>query len=161
MRVRLPTRPSGGIDGHHRDTQDLRPEHRGGGDRPHRGPVLLRAHQVRRPSPVSTSTRSSSRMLTADERETLLDVLKSALIMSLNLSETKDLEEKRDMLNKATDRLLAKLGVNLNPMSKERIMYYLAPGLHRLRRHQRHDDRPQHRGLLLRWCGHPSVHLPP
>jgi flagellar protein FlaI len=62
--------------------------------------------------------------LTADERE-MLDVIKGALIVSLNLYETKDLEEKRGVLNKATDRLLEKLGVDLNPVSKERIQYYL------------------------------------
>jgi archaeal flagellar protein FlaI len=63
-------------------------------------------------------------VLTDDERE-ILDVVKGALIVSLNLYETKDLEEKKAVLNKATERLLEKLGVDLNPISRERIMYYL------------------------------------
>jgi flagellar protein FlaI len=62
--------------------------------------------------------------LTQDENA-LLDVLKSSLIISLNLAETKDMEEKREVLNRATERLLDKLGVEINPISKERIMYYL------------------------------------
>ncbi len=62
--------------------------------------------------------------LSGDE-SALLDVLKSSLIVSLNLSEAKDTEEKRDVLNRATERLLNKLAVEINPISKERIMYYL------------------------------------
>lgn len=62
--------------------------------------------------------------LTGDE-SALLDVLKSSLIVSLNLSEAKGMEEKRDVLNRATERLLNKLGVEINPISKDRIMYYL------------------------------------
>ena len=63
-------------------------------------------------------------MLTEDEHN-VLDVLKSALIVSLNLAETNDLEEKREILNKATERVLSKLAVNLNPISKARVLYYL------------------------------------
>ncbi len=62
--------------------------------------------------------------LTEDEHN-VLDVIKAALIVSLNLAETNRLEEKREILNKATERLLAKLNVNLNPISKERILYFL------------------------------------
>lgn len=62
--------------------------------------------------------------LSADE-SALLDVLKSSLIVSLNLTEAKEIEEKRDVLNRATERLLNKLAVEINPISKERIMYYL------------------------------------
>lgn len=62
--------------------------------------------------------------LSGDE-SALLDVLKSSLIVSLNLSEAKDLEEKREVLTRATERLLNKLAVEINPISKERIMYYL------------------------------------
>jgi len=62
--------------------------------------------------------------LTADE-SALLDVLKSSLIVSLNLADTNDLKEKRDILNRATERLLDKLGLDIDPISKERILYYL------------------------------------
>jgi flagellar protein FlaI len=62
--------------------------------------------------------------LTKDEAN-LLDILKSALIISLNLSESKDPEEKEARLEKATDRLLSHLNITLHPISKERIMYYL------------------------------------
>lgn len=62
--------------------------------------------------------------LTVDEKN-LLDVLKSALIVSLNLADTPDLEQKREVLSRATDRLLSKLGVTLHPVSRERILYYL------------------------------------
>lgn len=62
--------------------------------------------------------------LTDDERS-LLDGMKSALIVSLNLADTKDSEEKKKILNAAIDQLLTKLGVALHPFSKERIAYYL------------------------------------
>ncbi len=62
--------------------------------------------------------------LTEDEQN-ILDVLKGALIVSLNLSDTHDMEEKRAVLSKATDRLLTKLGVTLHPVSRERVIYYL------------------------------------
>ncbi len=62
--------------------------------------------------------------LTADEAS-LLDVLKSSLILSLNLSLTSNPEEKKKKLAEATESLLKKLGVILNPISRERILYYL------------------------------------
>ncbi len=62
--------------------------------------------------------------LTADEQN-ILDMLKGALIVSLNLADNHGLEEKRTVLTKATDRLLNKLGVTLHPVSRERVLYYL------------------------------------
>lgn len=62
--------------------------------------------------------------LTEDE-ETVLEVLKSSLIMSLNLAEGKTNEEKGIILSKAMDRLLREFGVTLHPISKDRILYYL------------------------------------
>ena len=62
--------------------------------------------------------------LTADEQN-ILDMLKGALIVSLNLADKHGLEEKRAVLTKATDRLLTKLGVTLHPVSRERVLYYL------------------------------------
>jgi flagellar protein FlaI len=62
--------------------------------------------------------------LTADETN-VLDLLKSALIISLNLTDVKDIEAKKAVLGKALDRLVSKLGVTLNPISRERIVYYL------------------------------------
>lgn len=62
--------------------------------------------------------------LTEDE-ETVLEVLKSSLIMSLNLAENRTKEEKVIILSKAMDRLLREFGVTLHPISKDRILYYL------------------------------------
>jgi len=61
----------------------------------------------------------------SDDEKTLLDSLKSALIVSLNLADDQTPEGKKDILNKAIDILLSKFGVSLHPFSKERIAYYL------------------------------------
>ncbi|MBI0584600.1 MAG: type II/IV secretion system ATPase subunit [Methanomassiliicoccus sp.] len=62
--------------------------------------------------------------LTSDE-QSILDVLKGALIVSINLADTKDIEEKRNILDRAAEKLLHKLQVELDPVSKQRIAYYL------------------------------------
>jgi len=62
--------------------------------------------------------------LTEDE-VTLLDVLKRALIVSLNLSADNDPNYRREVLTKAADKLMFKLGLALQPVSRERILYYL------------------------------------
>jgi len=62
--------------------------------------------------------------LTEDEK-TLLDVLKSSLIVSLNLSNDVDPERRAEVLTAATDKLMFKLGLVLQPISRERIFYYL------------------------------------
>jgi len=62
--------------------------------------------------------------LTEDE-QSLLEVLKSALVMSLNLAEGKTLEEKSEILEGGMNILLKDFGVTLHPLSNERILYYL------------------------------------
>ena len=62
--------------------------------------------------------------LTEDEMN-LLDVLKKALIVSLNLSSDPSVEHRNEVLNKAADMLMLKLGLSLQPISRERILYYL------------------------------------
>ncbi|MDD1773840.1 MAG: type II/IV secretion system ATPase subunit, partial [Methanomassiliicoccales archaeon] len=62
--------------------------------------------------------------LSGDERN-LLELLKNALIMTLNLAEIESAAEKDNILNKATDSLMKTFGVTLHPMSKDRIMYFL------------------------------------
>ncbi len=54
-----------------------------------------------------------------------MDLLKGALIVSLNLAETKDIKLKRELLTKATDSLVRKLGVTLHPLTREKVLYYL------------------------------------
>jgi flagellar protein FlaI len=62
--------------------------------------------------------------LSEDERS-LLEVLKSALVMTLNLANESADEEKEEILARALDRLLKDFGVSLHPLSRERILYYL------------------------------------
>lgn len=62
--------------------------------------------------------------LSEDERS-LLEVLKSALVMTLNLANESTDEEKEEILARALDRLLKDFGVSLHPLSRERILYYL------------------------------------
>ena len=62
--------------------------------------------------------------LTEDEK-TLLDLLKHALIVSLNYTDDPDPEHRRDLLSRATNELLKKLDLVPDPVSRERIFYYL------------------------------------
>jgi flagellar protein FlaI len=62
--------------------------------------------------------------LSGDERN-LLELLKSALIMTLNLAEIESNAQKEEILNKATDALMKTFGVTLHPISKDRIMYFI------------------------------------
>jgi flagellar protein FlaI len=62
--------------------------------------------------------------LTVDEQN-LLEILKSALVMTLNLVERKTLNDKDELLASAMDLLLKDFGVTLHPLSRERILYYL------------------------------------
>ncbi|MFP4169441.1 MAG: type II/IV secretion system ATPase subunit [Methanomassiliicoccales archaeon] len=62
--------------------------------------------------------------LTEDE-QTLLEVLKSALVMTLNLAVEKNDQEKMNILEQAMDKLLKSFGVGLHPVSRERLLYYL------------------------------------
>jgi flagellar protein FlaI len=62
--------------------------------------------------------------LSEDERN-LLELLKNALIMTLNITEVESTQEKERILNKATDSLMRTFGVTLHPVSKDRIVYYL------------------------------------
>ncbi|MEM0448379.1 MAG: type II/IV secretion system ATPase subunit [Methanomassiliicoccales archaeon] len=62
--------------------------------------------------------------LTEDEKE-LLTILKQALVMTLNLAQSEDVKGKESILREATDQLMRSMNINLNPISKERIFYYL------------------------------------
>ena len=62
--------------------------------------------------------------LTDDESE-LLDLLKGSLTVTLNLTDRKKPEERSEMLRQGTDELLKNFDIVLNPVSKERILYYL------------------------------------
>jgi len=64
--------------------------------------------------------------LTFDEQN-LLEILKSALVMTLSLvgGKTKTQGEKGELLASAMDLLLKDFGVTLHPLSRERILYYL------------------------------------
>jgi flagellar protein FlaI len=62
--------------------------------------------------------------LSEDERS-LLDVLKSALIMTLNLTPLSTPKEKEAIVKEGAEELMRKFGISLNPISMERIFYYL------------------------------------
>jgi flagellar protein FlaI len=62
--------------------------------------------------------------LTEDEKD-LLDVLKRALVMTLNFADVENLKEKEAILRAGTDAMMNQLNISLNPISKERIAYYL------------------------------------
>jgi len=62
--------------------------------------------------------------LSEDERS-LLDVLKSALIMTLNLTPLSTPKEKEVIVKEGAEELMRKFDISLNPVSKERIFYYL------------------------------------
>jgi len=63
-------------------------------------------------------------VLTEDER-TFLDIIKQALVMTLNLAQTDALKEKENILREATDELMRSMNLSLNPISKEKLSYYL------------------------------------
>ncbi|MBI4416318.1 MAG: type II/IV secretion system ATPase subunit [Euryarchaeota archaeon] len=60
-----------------------------------------------------------------EEEEELLEVLKEILVESLELVEDVNPKEKETYLRRIVDGLLRELGVNLHPVSKERIMYFI------------------------------------
>jgi len=60
-----------------------------------------------------------------DDEQSLLEVLKSALVMTLNLAEGSTNEEKKDILEAGMNLLLKDFGVTLHPLSNQRIFYYL------------------------------------
>ena len=53
------------------------------------------------------------------------ELLKKALIISLNAPSDPSPEHRRKMLDKAVDRLTSTLGLTLRPVSRERILYHL------------------------------------
>src|SRR6266511_2397961 len=55
----------------------------------------------------------------------LLEVLKEILVENLEMLDDADKEQKQNYLRRIVDGLLRDLGVELNPVSKERIMYYV------------------------------------
>ncbi len=60
-----------------------------------------------------------------EEEEDILEVLKETLIDSLEMLVDAKKEEKEEYLRKAIETLLADIGVSLNPISRERVTYYI------------------------------------
>jgi len=60
-----------------------------------------------------------------EEEDELLEVLKEILVDNLDLLEDADAKEREVYLRRVVDGLLRELGVNLHPVSKERVMYYV------------------------------------
>jgi len=60
-----------------------------------------------------------------EEEEELLEVLKDILVGNLELLEDAGVKERETYLRRVVDGLLRELGVNLHPVSKERIAYYV------------------------------------
>jgi flagellar protein FlaI len=60
-----------------------------------------------------------------EEESELLDVLKEILVANLELLEDADKPEKETYLRRIVEGLLRELGVELHPVSKERIVYYI------------------------------------
>jgi len=60
-----------------------------------------------------------------EEEEELLEVLKEILVESLELMEDATPQAKEQYLRRIVEGLLRELGVNLHPVSKERVMYYV------------------------------------
>src|SRR6266702_5221634 len=60
-----------------------------------------------------------------EEESEILDVLKEILVENLEMLEDADKEQKQNYLRRIVDGLLRELGVDLHPVSKERIMYYV------------------------------------
>ena len=60
-----------------------------------------------------------------EEESELLDVLKEIIVANLELLEDAEKGEKETYLRRVVDGLLRELGVELHPVSKERIMYFI------------------------------------
>src|SRR6267378_589189 len=60
-----------------------------------------------------------------EEESELLDVLKEILVGNLELLEDSERPQKENYLRRMVDGVLRELGVELHPVSKERIMYYV------------------------------------
>ncbi|OPY33820.1 MAG: hypothetical protein A4E32_00558 [Methanomassiliicoccales archaeon PtaU1.Bin124] len=62
--------------------------------------------------------------LTEDERD-LLEILKESLVVTLNLNQDKKVEERSRVIRMGMEELLRTFNISLNPISSERIFYYL------------------------------------
>jgi len=62
--------------------------------------------------------------LTDDEKD-LLDILKESLVVTLNLNLDKKPDERTRVLRQGMEELLRTFSISLNPISSERIFYYL------------------------------------
>jgi len=60
-----------------------------------------------------------------EEESELLDVLKEILVENLELLDDSERAQKENYLRRQVDGLLRELGVELHPVSKERVMYYV------------------------------------
>jgi flagellar protein FlaI len=62
--------------------------------------------------------------MTPDEKD-LRDILKGSLTVTLNLNRDKKTEDRAKAIRKGMEELLKTFNISLNPVSKERIFYYL------------------------------------
>ncbi|MBU4031364.1 MAG: secretion system protein E, partial [Candidatus Thermoplasmatota archaeon] len=60
-----------------------------------------------------------------EEEDDILEVLKETMVDSLELMMDSTVDEKEAYLRKGIDSLLTEIGVTLNPVSKERVTYYI------------------------------------
>jgi len=60
-----------------------------------------------------------------EEEEELLEVLKEIIVDSVELREFEDDKQKERYLRMLSERILREFGINLNPVSKERVLYFL------------------------------------
>jgi flagellar protein FlaI len=61
----------------------------------------------------------------SEDEHSLLDVTKNALIMTLNLTDLKTPKEKEEIVREAADELWKRYNISPNPVSRDRIFYYL------------------------------------
>src|SRR2546427_11859443 len=67
----------------------------------------------------------AKRMLDGMEESEVLDVLKEILVENLEMLDDADRARKENYLRRIVDGLLRELGVELHPVSKERVLYYV------------------------------------
>jgi len=61
----------------------------------------------------------------SEDETTLLEVIKEALVASVTLLDSDDVEERKEYLREATSQIMKSLDISVHPVVKERIMYYI------------------------------------
>ncbi len=61
----------------------------------------------------------------SEDEKSVLEVLKNAMTMTLNLTGLATVADKEKIVKEAMDRLLKEFGVSLHPLSEQRVYYYL------------------------------------